>query len=131
MMDVYDIEFTCSRCEQVEHIEGNVCSILGTISESGWPICPECGEDMGYGVNELASVSIGISTMKMEVWTYERANTLRTILINPEDVGYRAYGADHFMRRPYLDLTYRHTVEILFDADTEPHMMPTCLEEWQ
>ncbi len=49
----FDIKFTCTRavseCDEVQHMEGNINNILDNICGSGWPICPECGDDMVCG----------------------------------------------------------------------------------
>lgn len=46
----FDIEFTCSRsvsnCHEVQHLTGTISEILSSLCESGWPMCPECGDDM-------------------------------------------------------------------------------------
>lgn len=51
VLQYFDIEFTCPECEQVQHIEGIINTILSIIMEAGWPICPECGSDMDFCVN--------------------------------------------------------------------------------
>jgi len=43
---VFDVELTCSKCEKVAHLKMNITTILSCLRESGWPICPECGQDM-------------------------------------------------------------------------------------
>lgn len=43
---VFNILFVCRICDETQHIEGNIEGILGTMQESGWPICPECEGDM-------------------------------------------------------------------------------------
>lgn len=45
-----DVEFTCNSCHEVQHIRGTLDSLLGELNCSGWPICPECGEDMEWCV---------------------------------------------------------------------------------
>jgi transcription elongation factor Elf1 len=49
---VFDIEFTCDECEEVQHINEKISDILSELSDSGWPICPECGHDMEFSVVE-------------------------------------------------------------------------------
>lgn len=47
---IFDIKFTCSRsvseCDEVHHMKGNISDIVDNMYESGWPLCPECDDDM-------------------------------------------------------------------------------------
>ena len=49
---IFNIEFTCDKCRQVQHIKDIISDILSNIRHSGWPICPECGDDMDENVVE-------------------------------------------------------------------------------
>ena len=43
---VFNIEFSCPKCKEVQRVEGKIVDVLGGMCESGWPICPACGDDM-------------------------------------------------------------------------------------
>jgi hypothetical protein len=43
---IFDVEFTCNMCNEVHHRNGKIADILSNLREPGWPICPECGDDM-------------------------------------------------------------------------------------
>ena len=47
---IFDIEFTCFDCEEVQHVKEKIATILSDIQNDGWPICPECGNDMEESV---------------------------------------------------------------------------------
>jgi len=42
----FDLKLTCDSCEIVTHNRGTIEWHLSNIQESGWPICPKCGDDM-------------------------------------------------------------------------------------
>ena len=46
----FKVDFTCSACEEVQHVDGTLNDILCGLREAGWPICPECGDDMDFYV---------------------------------------------------------------------------------
>ncbi len=46
----FDVEFTCNNCREVQHHEGTLEVLLSDLYTSGWPICPECGDDMEHNV---------------------------------------------------------------------------------
>lgn len=47
---IFHVKYTCPKCEAFQYGIGTIACILSTISELGWPICPECGDDMDESV---------------------------------------------------------------------------------
>jgi len=45
---VFDIEYRCDECQEATTFEGTINDILCEMSTAGFPICPECGDDMDF-----------------------------------------------------------------------------------
>jgi rRNA maturation protein Nop10 len=46
----YNIKFTCPECDETQNMQETITGILSSIRDSGWPICPECGDDMDFDI---------------------------------------------------------------------------------
>jgi len=50
---VFHIKFNCAHClDETQIIDTTIEEILGSIAESGWPICSNCGDDLCFIVEE-------------------------------------------------------------------------------
>lgn len=51
-IDEIRVEFKCHECVEIQNFDGSLEELLFNLRDSGWPICPECGEDMDMEVKD-------------------------------------------------------------------------------
>lgn len=52
-MNEVKVEFKCHKCVEEQNFSGTLEELLLGIRDSGFPICPKCGDDMEVIVNSV------------------------------------------------------------------------------